>query len=450
MEMKGKIFKSIVVMALFLMVLTACGGQTAATPEAEAQAPEAVVEATATTASMPEPTAEVKEPVKLTFWNNWDSKNGETIQALVDEFNAQNPDIVVENVFQPYGEVTTLLQTSIVSGTNPDLVALDLILIPQLVATGAVEPLDSYIDADAEFDITDFYPLLAEYDVMEGARYAVPMSTNNMQLIWNKDLFKAAGLDPEVPPTTWDEMKAMAEQCQKKEEGIVGFEFFTQPTGEGITWQFQVWLWANGGEFLNADNSAAAFNTEQGLGALTYVSDMLAGNGSQPGPWGLFGEQKACMQLDGSWLFGYRTGAPFEWGIAPVPAPEGGQTASNVGGEHIFMFNNAKDKEAAWKFIKFMTSAETQLKWDMETGFLPVRKAVGENSEYIQWVNETEPRMLPFVEGMPYAHTRPATPYYFEVSDAFSREIQLSLLGEVSPADALAAAEQAVNEVLSQ
>ena len=74
-------------------------------------------------------------------------------------------------------------------------------------------------------------------------------------------LFAKAGLDPETAPATWDEMQSMAEQCQDPANGVVGFEYYTQPTGEGITWQFQVWLWAAGGQFLNEDNTAAAFNT---------------------------------------------------------------------------------------------------------------------------------------------------------------------------------------------
>jgi ABC-type glycerol-3-phosphate transport system substrate-binding protein len=89
-----------------------------------------------------------------------------------------------------------------------------------------------------------------------------------------------------------------------------------------------------------------------------------------------------------------------------------------------------------------------QLTWDQQTGVLPVRKSVGDNPDYLKWVNQTEPRMLPFVQGMPYAHTRPATPLYNQVSDAFSTEIQKALIGTASPADALAAAEQAVNKVL--
>ncbi len=441
-----KSFSIVCLLAMLAVVFAGCAP--AATPTAEPAAP--AVEAAPTEAPTAEqPTeAPAAEPVKLTFWFNWEGANADVMKELVDRFNEANPDIVVEPVFQPYADIMTLYQTSIAGGTTPDVAALDLILVPQLVETGAVAALDDFIANDADINVDDFYPMLANFDVMNGKRYALPVSTNNMQLIWNKDLFAKAGLDPEKAPATWEEMQAMAEKCQDPANGVVGFEYFTQPTGEGITWQFQVWLWAAGGQFLNEDNTAAAFNTPEGLEALTYVSEMLKGKGSQPGPWGLFGDQKACMQLDGSWLFGYRKDAPFQWGIAPVPAPANGATASNVGGEHLFMFDATPNKEAAWKFMKYLTSSEVQVEWNQRTGFLPVRKSVAENTDYLKWVNETEPRMLPFVNGMASAHTRPATAKYFAVSDAFSREIQRALLGEITPAEALTNAEAAVNEAL--
>lgn len=424
---------------ILALALGACQPASTPAPVADTPAP----------ASPTEPPA-ASQPVKLTFWNNWDNVNMEVMNKLVDQFNQAHPDIQVENVFQPYGDMMTLLQTSIAAKTTPDVAAVDLIFLPQLVATGGVQALDEYVSGDANIDVNDIYPMLAAYDMIGGQRYALPVSTNNMQLIWNKDLFTKAGLDPETPPKTWDEMKSMAEQCQDPANGVVGFEYYTQPVGEGITWQFQVWLWAAGGEFLNADNSAAAFNTPAGLKALSYVSDMLQGNGSTPGPWGLFGEQKACMQLDGSWLFGYRKDAPFQWGIAQVPAPQGGTTASNVGGEHILMFNDSPNKAQAWEFISYLTSPEVQMQWDQETGFLPVRKSVAENATYLDWVNSTEPRLMPFVEGMAYAHTRPATPKYNEISEAFSTEIQKALLGDTTPELALQSAEQSVNDILNQ
>jgi multiple sugar transport system substrate-binding protein len=434
----------IVILMLASMLLGACQAvQPAANADPEAAAvDETVVEA---------PAEYESAPAEITFWHQYDSANAEMITQLVEEFNAANPDIVVTAVIQPsYDEYKTLLQTAILSGTTPDVASVDLIWVPGLVSNEAVLPLDDIIAADSSFDIEDFYTLLVDYDVIDGKRYAIPMSANNMQLIWNKDLFAAAGLDPEKPPTTWKEMQAMAEQCSNDSEGVVGFEYYTQPTGEGITWQFQVWLWAAGAAFLNEDNSAAAFNTPEGLEALRFVSHMLDGHGSVPAAWGAFGDGKACMQLDGSWLFGYRKDASFDWGIAAVPGPKAGETASNIGGEHLILFNSSENPEAAWRFMSYLSSPDMQLKWNMATGFMPVRKSVGENNTYLSWINDTEPRMLPFVEGMKTAHTRPATPLYNEISDAFSREIQKAMLGDATPEEALASAEAAVNAVLNQ
>ncbi|MCL4561305.1 MAG: extracellular solute-binding protein [Chloroflexi bacterium] len=450
--MKTKILVLFVLVSTF--VLAACApAQVAQNPQPAAPTSPPAQPTTppiAVPTQAPAPT-QVSAPVEITFWHQYDKANADMIQELVDAFNQTHPNIKVNAVIQPsYDEYKTLIQTSILSGTSPDIAAVDLVWVPGLVASNALEPLDSYIQPDSSFDLADFYPLLAGYDVMGGKRYALPVSANNMQLIWNKDLFAKAGLDPETPPKTWNEMQTMSEKCSDPANGVIGFEFYTQPTGEGITWQFQVWLWAAGGQFLNADNTKAAFNTPEGLKALTYVSNMLAGHGSVPGPWGAFGDQKACMQLDGSWLFGYRKDAPFQWGIAAVPYPEGGQTTSNIGGEHLIMFQSSKNKAAVWEFMKYMTSADVQLKWDEATGFLPVRKAVGDNPEYLKWINDTEPRMLPFAQGMQTAHSRPATPLYTQVSDAFSREIQTAMLGQATPQEALDSAEKAVNEALSQ
>jgi len=402
------------------------------------------------TATQPAATVEpVITPVEITFWHQYDKANAALLDILVSEFNNSHPTIKVTAVMQPsYDEYKTLLKAAIVAGTTPDVATVDLIWVPEYVQDGALQSLNEIISSDSQFNINDFYPMLTNYDMMGGERYGLPFTTNNMQLIWNKDLFTSAGLDPEAPPKTWEEMQAMAEQCSDPANGVVGFEFYTQPVGEGITWQFQVWLWAAGGEFLNADNTQAAFNSPEGLKALTFVSDMLQGNGSMPGPWGAFGDQKACMQLDGSWLFGYRKGAPFQWSIAAVPAPAGGTTASNTGGEHLIMFKNSANKDAVWEFIKYLTSTEIQMRWDMATGFLPIINSVGEDQNYLNWVNVTEPRMMPFIQGMPYAYTRPATPLYNQVSEAFSREIQKSMLAISSPSDALAAAETAVNQIL--
>jgi multiple sugar transport system substrate-binding protein len=184
---------------------------------------------------------------------------------------------------------------------------------------------------------------------------------------------------------------------------------------------------------------------------LQYWVDLIDSGGYKVSPWGLFGQGKACMVLDGSWMVGsYAEQAPFDWGTALMPYPADGQPATNMGGEHLILFQSEEARQqAAWEFINWLTSTETQLKWVQATRFMPIRESVANDPAYAQWLEETEIRLEAFAEGQQYAKNRPPVSNYSEVSDIFSREIEKALLGEVSVADALSAAETAVNDLLS-
>ncbi|MEW6580564.1 MAG: ABC transporter substrate-binding protein [Chloroflexota bacterium] len=392
--------------------------------------------------------AHAQEPIKLTFWNYWDGKNGEVIQALVDRYNAEHPEVEVKNVFIGWGELLPKLQLAVTGGDTPDLAAADMVWMPFLANSGVLTPLNSFIEASGT-DIADFYPALLAVNTYGDQYYGLPVSTNNLELFINSDLFEAAGLDPAVPPTTWAELQDMAVQCANPEQGIIGLELYTQP-GEGLTWQFQVYLWQADGDFLTDDLTAAAFNSEAGLKALNYWLSLIDSGAYTLSDWGLFGQGQACMVMDGSWMVGiWAESAPFEWTTAKMPYPEDGEPATNMGGEHIFvMASDEAKQQAAWDFINWFTSPEIQLEWDQETGFMPVRDSVAISETYRTWIEETEPRLLPFVEMQQYAHNRPPVEQYAELSDAFSAAIERALYGQISPEEALAEAEAAVNNLL--
>jgi len=444
--MKAKIISPLIFLVIFVLILSSC--QAAPTTQPAVTQP-AVDQPVAT--PPPATVAPLTAPVEITFWHQYDKKNAAVMAILVSEFNDSHPNVKVNTVKQPsYDEFKTLLQTSVLSGTSPDVAAVDLIWVPQYIRDEALQSLDGFMASDDQFNIDDFYPLLSNYDIKDGKRYGLPFDTNNIALVWNKDLFAAAGLDPEAPPKTWEELETMAEKCTNTDNRVIGFAIFDDPAIVGISWNFQYLLWQAGGEFLNADNTAAAFNSPEGLKALTFIANMNQGHGSIPGSKGTFGDGLACMGVDGTWLFGYRSSAPFKWDVAPLPIPEGGQPATNTGGEHLIMFKTPNNPSAAWEFMKYLTSTAIQKRWVMATGMLPVVKSVGEDKAYLDWQTVAEPRMKGFLEQMPYAHTRPAIPLYTQVSDAFAAEIQKAYLGILSPAEALAAAEKAVNKVLGQ
>lgn len=451
------------VIAMILNLSACTPGET----ESEAEAPPAATEAADTESAAEEPATEAEEEptpeadpvdeeapaevIELTFWNYWDGTNGETIEALIEEYNANTPDVQVSNVFIGWGELLPRLQTAAAGNDHPDIAAVDLVWMPLMAQTGTIVPLDDYIQASG-VDLADFYDSQLAVDRYDGTMYGMPVSTNNLELFYNKDLFEAAGLDPETPPTNWEELKEMAVQCANPDEGVVGLELFTEP-GEGLTWQYQVYLWQAGGDFLTDDLSQAAFNSEAGVRALQFWLDLIEEGGYQVSPWGLYGQGNACMVMDGSWMVGvWSESAPFEWGAAQMPYPADGQPATNMGGEHLIIFDSEQEarQQAAWEFVNWLTSTETQITWDMETGFMPIRDSVATSDQYQTWLEDTEPRLKPFVESQQYARNRPPVPNYPELSDAFSREVERALIGDATAEEALSAAETAVNELLSE
>lgn len=395
--------------------------------------------------------AAAADEVTITFWNYWDGTNGEAMQARVDQYNEEHPEVNVENVFIGFGDLLPKLQAAVAGGQAPDVAALDLVWMPQIARSGRVAALDDYVAA-AGVDLSDVYPEVLAVDTYEDTLFGLPVSTNNLQLFINRDLFVAAGLDPDAPPADWDELRELAADCTNPDDNVYGLELFTEP-GEGLTWQFQTYLWQAGGEFLNDDNTAAAFNSPAGAAALQLWVDMLQTDESAPlAPWGQFGQGAACMVMDGSWMVGgFAADSPFDFDTAPLPYPADGGPATNMGGEHavVFTTDDAATEQAAFDFVAWMSSAEVQEVWDLDTGFMPIRSVVAQSPTYLEAIEAELPQLLPFVENQQYARSRPSIANYAEVSDAFSRALEPALLGDTDVATALNDAENAVNELLT-
>ncbi len=142
---------------------------------------------------------------------------------------------------------------------------------------------------------------------------------------------------------------------------------------------------------------------------------------------------------------------PFDFGSAPAPYPSDGQPATNLGGEQAIVFNNSdKAAKAAADFLAWFLEDEQVTSWSEATGMLPVTSSVAQSSSYLDWVNQTQPLLLPYVEQMKDAHARPNTPLYPQISLAFAQEIEKVFAGEASVDEGLAAAEKAVNDVIAQ
>jgi len=386
----------------------------------------------------------------VTVWHYWDGTNADTFTSMVNDYNSSHPNVKINASNVPNSDFLTKLRASATSNTLPDIAIGDLIWVPQINQMGTLADLSTMLPSDIMSDIN---PALTSYGNIDGKQVSVPVSANNLGYMYNKTLYQQAGLDPNSPPTTWDELLADAKQITAA-TGMPGYDLYTQAgtDGEGLTWNFQVNLWQAGGEFLNADNTAAAFNTAQGKQALQFWMDLINSGTSPYAKWGQFEKGAGGSAQEGSWMVGIWVGdPPFDFGTAKVPYPTGGTPTTNLGGEQAMVFNNSDAQvKAAGDFLTWFLQADQVTKWSETTGMLPVTNSVATGSDYLNWVNNTQPLLLPFVQQMPQAHARPNTPLYSKISLAFAQQLEKAFAGEASVDDALAAAEQAVNTVIAQ
>ncbi|MBD3941430.1 ABC transporter substrate-binding protein [Microbacterium sp. NEAU-LLC] len=387
---------------------------------------------------------------EVTVWHYWDGTNADTFDAMADEYNAAHPDVKISASNVPNADFLTKLRASATSKTLPDIAIGDLVWVPQIEQIGSLADLSDLLP---EATIADINPALTSFGTIDGKQVSVPVSANNLAYMYNKTLFEEAGLDPEQPPTTWEELMATGKAVLEK-TGKPGYDLFTQAgdNGEGLTWNFQVNLWQAGGEFLTEDNSAAAFNTPEGQKALQFWVDLIDSGVSPYAKWGEFEKGQGGSAQEGSWMVGiWAADPPFDFGVAKAPYPSDGVPATNLGGEQAMVFDNSDDEtKAAADFLAWFLEPEQVTSWSEATGMLPVTNSVATSSDYLDWVNTSEPRLLPFVEQMADAHARPNTPLYPKISLAFAQEIETALSGQVSVEDALANAEDAVNDVIAK
>jgi multiple sugar transport system substrate-binding protein len=390
--------------------------------------------------------------VSIDFWNYWDGDNAKAISGLVDKFNATHRGIQVKNVTFPWGDLYTKMQAAAQGSGDalPAVAAGDIAWTAALHRSGRLVNLGAAA-TKAKLNLKDFYPQLLKYSLYKGKLEALPVSTNNLALFYNKDLFQKAGLDPRKPPTTWDQLRADAKKISALGNGTEGFEIYTQQ-GEGLTWQLQPYIWQAGGDFLNKSYTGPAFNNAAGQKALGFLVGLIqTDHVTEPGEWGAFDKGQAGMRIDGSWMVNtYAHQVPFAVGTAMIPHPTGGKPATNMGGEQIFVFNSASkaEQKAATTFALWLASTPVQIQWDRLTSFMPTRASVAKSKAIQRWV-ATTPQLRAFVKQQQFANARPPIPEYPAVSDAFSKAIEPAFYGKVSVAQALVDAANGVQAALN-
>lgn len=342
----------------------------------------------------------------ISFWHSMDSSNGVALNQLVEKFNAENRGkIEVKATFQgAYDDAITKYKASVQSNTTPSMVQIYDIGTQFMIDSKQVVPIADFAERDG-FDLSRIQKNIAGYYTVAGRQWSMPLNSSVPLLYYNKTAFREAGLDPDDPPRNLAEIRAAAEKLSKSRGGPIQYGF-----GAAIYGWLLEQLTSTAGElYCDADNGRSgqrvtSVNLDSPLLIETVtwwrqmIADGLAVNtGRQTkDAQDAFKAGQTAMTLESTGsLKSFLTAAEgrFEVGVAPYPVVRGTLAPGagpSIGGASLWISgpgHTEEEKEAAWRFVQFLSTPESQAFWHTNTGYFPVTPAALElpvEQEYLK------------------------------------------------------------------
>lgn len=360
------------------------------------------------------PTCGQAQDIVLKFWDNQQTESGlsQYQQEAVKSFEAENPGIKVEVTTVPYPEYQQRLLTAVQGGNAPDVSTIDQIWVAAFAAAGVIEPLDELAEA-ADVTADTFFPgawASANYD---GKLWGIPFNVDVWQFsFYNEDLLKAAAIDP-ASVATFEGLKAAGEKLTDAASGKYGIGLFAHK-GEDTVVVMDSFIFSNGGQVLNEDGSCG-LTSEASVGALAYLQTL-----APYAPKGIANASSGDMRelfLNGSLAIEFWPAleqptlqkSDLNWQFVVGTAPEGKTPIGTFGGWNLVLYKDSPHKEAAWKFIQFLTRE------DVNGKVVDLIPANVKAADAFLRANRTGAERI--LEHLNNAAPRPLSPRYLEVSD---------------------------------
>lgn len=318
----------------------------------------------------------------ITYWAR--GANLEINEKLVAAYNATH-ETQVELLGVSDDDYPTKLATAVASGSPPDVATVDIGELDDIIEGEQLTDIRALAEGLPYFD--ELRPAFVERATRGDALYAIPENVDASTMFWNKDLFRAAGLDPEKPPTTFEEIVDYSRAITALGDDTYGFYFSGQCNG-CLTYSFSPLVWASGGDYASEDGATSTM-TDPAMDAAVGLYATLWDEGFvEPGAqadtganWlGAFGSGKIGMAPMGAFAIGpLRADFPdVDFGVAALPGENGG-VSSDIGGDVIGIPAGSAHPDEAWDFIEWSLSEEAQLEVYAANGALVARSDLIEN-----------------------------------------------------------------------
>lgn len=379
--------------------------------------------------------ASAEKEVTLNFWHHYSAQSAENdtlMNVLIPKFEEENPGIKVNAVSHEWADLHEKLLISAQSDTLPDVARLDSAWIPEFEKMGILTALDTEMSdyGDVAAGLLDSAMSTAS---VGGHSYGLALNTNSKILFYNVKALEDAGI---AVPKTMDEFIAAVKTLSGANANGQQVWGYNEPALAG--WNLCPFIWSMGGAITNEEGTKASgyINSPETVQAIQTFADLYAqgcitgwNSGDIPMTDG-FGTGRYMMLLEGPWKIAEMQGAypDFEYAVTEIPAGKGG-SISVLGGEDISMFNSA-NKDAAWKFMKFMTDPFAQEEM-AKCGQIPVNKEAL-NSDTVKNAS-----FAPFIDAIETAKSRPTVACWSEMDSELSVAVSAVMNGEKTAQEAM-------------
>jgi multiple sugar transport system substrate-binding protein len=400
---------------------------------------------------------QAQETITIEYWNiNNEGFGGPTVDKLIEQFEAANPGVQVEpRVQESYPALVQNLETQLAAGNPPALVQVGWPYLDYVYNNLPYIPVETLVEKWGGAEHLEQFPQnIRDLTNLGGQTVGLAYSLSNPVMYYNADMFMAAGLDPDNPPTTWEGWLEIAPALSEANGGIPVFNF-----GYGAdNWILQAFVESNGGRMLVCQDGEyrSGLDTAEAAAGLQAWSDVVlsglslnAGyNDATPAFWSgetvTYGYSIAGRGgIQAQAAFDLRATVWPQFGENPVRIPGGGNLLV------VFATDDAQ-QEAAWKFVQHLTAVDGLSEWTRGLGYVPLYEAVLEQPAYVEFIAQNPIQQVGNSQLSKMVRwTSHPGPNGLAAGDAAFRATQAALGGEMSAADALAAAAVEINGLIA-
>ena len=392
--------------------------------------------------------------VEVDFWYSGGKTAVNVVQDIVDEFNESQDKYEIKTTTQAdYTETYEKLQAGIAGNNAPDMALLDVDKSRNLSEKNLIADLSGYVEADTDFNADDFLPVFYNQGQDEnGKLFALPAYGTTQVLYYNVEAFKNAGIDPESIET-WQDLAEAAKKMTKADGSFIGWE--------------PMWGYANlvdaslsnGASLLSEDGKTCLINSKEWVEVWesfrTWIHDdkiMKVNSGGQGWEYWYTTIDDVLQNKAGGYTGSSGDQADLDFSIVQAmeqPGFNDNSSAPTADALQLVMLEQSSDeeKQGAFEFMKYFTSAESQAQWSMNTGYIPVRESTQEVQEYKDYTDKNPQALVPFSQAK-HGTSALIDPTGGKIIDALKVAADKVELENVSAQEALDEAQKTAQEAL--